>query len=147
MLVGGRAMSLYALENDVIRPLANAMGLPEVHFALNCSARSCPVLPRVPFHGGALAQQLAREARLFFSRRENFRFDPATHTVWLSELLNFYPEDFVPAHGSNLVDYANRHAPLPAPVDARLRFTPYDWSVAIQRPAPPKHGLSSPARP
>jgi hypothetical protein len=38
--VGGEDMSLYALENDIIRPL----GEPRVHFALNCMAVSCPRL-------------------------------------------------------------------------------------------------------
>ena len=136
MIVGGRALSLYAFENDVIRPLARARGQPEVHFALNCSARSCPVLPRVPFCGEGLAGRLDREARAFFARPENFRFDATTRTVWLSEILNFYAEDFVPAHGRNLVAYVNRHAPQAASVDAEVRFTPYDWSIANSRHAP-----------
>ena len=38
-------MSLYTLENDVIRPL----GDERVHFALNCMVVSCPRLPRVAF--------------------------------------------------------------------------------------------------
>jgi hypothetical protein len=131
--VGGSAYSLYAFENDVIRPFARARGLPEVHFALNCSAVSCPVLPRVPFTGRALAQQFDREAKAFFARPENFRIDAATRSVWLSEILKFYPEDFVPAHGHSLIAYANRHAPQAAPVDYRVRFTPYDWTVANSR--------------
>ncbi len=133
--VGARPMSLYAFENDVIRPLARAMGRPEVHFALNCSALSCPVLPRVPFAGQGLAGQLRREAKAFFARPENFRIDAGGRTVWLSELLKFYPEDFVPAHGRNLIEYANRHAPQAAPIDYAVRFTPYDWTVANSRRA------------
>src|SRR3989442_5978874 len=43
--VGGERMSLYTLENDVIRPL----GDERVHFALNCMSVSCPRLPREPF--------------------------------------------------------------------------------------------------
>lgn len=133
LLVGGTALSLYTFENEVIRPLARVMGQPEVHFALNCGARSCPVLPRVPFSGDGLATQLQREARAFFARPENFRIDAASRTVWLSELLKFYPEDFVPAHGHNLIAYANRHAPQAAPTDFEVRFTPYDWTVANSR--------------
>lgn len=135
MIVGGRALSLYAFENELIRPLARALGLPEVHFALNCSARSCPVLPRVPFDGKRLADRLKQEAREFFSRPENFRFDATTHTVWLSEIMDFYTEDFVPAHGNTLVAYAIQYAPHAVPVDAKVRFTPYDWSVANSRHA------------
>ena len=36
--IGGKPMSLYAYENDIIRKLSE----PRVHFALNCSAVSCP---------------------------------------------------------------------------------------------------------
>ena len=133
MRIGGQAMSLRAFENEVIRPFTRAIGEPRVHFALNCSARACPVLPRQPFMAATLDAELARETRAFFARTENFRIDSTTRTVWLSEILNFYPEDFVPDHGSSLVAFANRHAPSAAPLDYALRFTPYDWTVANSR--------------
>ena len=134
--VGGQAMSLYAFENDVIRPFTRRIGEPRVHFALNCSARACPVLPRLPFTAAGLGTELERETRAFFARPQNFRIDADTRSVWLSEILNFYPEDFVPQHAVSLVAYANRYAPQAAPLDYTLRFTPYDWTVANSRPAP-----------
>ena len=136
LTVGGQSLSLYAFENDVIRPFTREIGEPRVHFALNCSARSCPVLPKAPFTAAALGIELEREARAFFARGENFRIDEATRTVWLSEILNFYPEDFVPAHGSSLIAFANRYAPHAAPLDYAVRFTPYDWTVANSRRSP-----------
>jgi Protein of unknown function, DUF547 len=131
--IGGQSLSLYSFENDVIRPFTRAIGEPRVHFALNCSARSCPVLPRTPFSAAGLDAELAREAKAFFARPENFRVDPAARTVWLNEILKFYTEDFIPAYGANLIAYANRYAPQPAPLDYEVRFTPYDWSVANSR--------------
>jgi hypothetical protein len=131
--VGGQAMSLYRFENDVIRPYARARNDPRVHFALNCSAVSCPVLPRQPFSASTLDAELERETRAFFARPENFRVDVAGRTVWLSELLKFYPEDFVPRPAASLLDYANRHAPQNAPPDFSVRFTPYDWTIANSR--------------
>ena len=53
--------------------------------------------------------------------------------MWLSALLNFYPEDFVPQPAASLLAYANRYAPQPAPLDFNVRFTPYDWTVANSR--------------
>jgi Protein of unknown function, DUF547 len=131
-IIGGEAMSLYAFENDVIRPFTRAIGEPRVHFALNCSARACPALPRQPFHAATLDAELAHETLAFFARPESLRIDAAAREVWLSELLNFYPEDFVPAHGKNLVDYVNRTLGLSLPLDYTARFTPYDWTVAHQ---------------
>jgi hypothetical protein len=133
--VGGTPMSLYAFENDIIRPMGRKLRDPRLHFALNCSAVACPVLPRIPFTAAALDAELERETRAFFARPENFRVDAATRTVWLSELLNFYPEDFVPDVAKSLQDYANRYAPQPVPFDYQVRFTPYDWTVANSKRA------------
>jgi hypothetical protein len=131
--IGGSQMSLYDFENKVIRPYAR--GEPRIHFALNCSALACPVLPRTPFGTSALDAELERETRAFFARPENFRLDAATSTVWLSELLAFYPEDFVPVAAPDLLAYANRYAPQAAPPGFRWRFTPYDWTIANSRRA------------
>jgi hypothetical protein len=130
--IGGVWQSLYGYENDVIRPL----GEPRIHFALNCSARSCPRLPRVPFSGDDLDAQLERETRAFFASPENFRIDHAQRTVTLSSILDFYPGDFVPKHAPNLLAYGARYAPTPPPADYRVRFAPYDWTIANRRSTP-----------
>ena len=128
--IGGEQRSLYGLEHDVIRPLGRSLADPRLHFALNCLALACPVLPRTPFSAAGLDQELEREALAFFARAENLRIDPAARTVWLSETLDFYREDFTPRPAPSLVAYANRYASTPAPLDYRVRFTPYDWTVA-----------------
>ena len=133
--IGGRTLSLYGYENDIIRPYARAQHEPRIHFALNCSARSCPSLPRTPFMPDTLERELERETKAFFSRPENFRVDEATQTVWLSELLNFYPEDFVPDAAPSLAAYATRYAArssghAPPPSSYTTRFVPYDWTIA-----------------
>ena len=133
--IGGQRMSLYSFENDVIRPYTRSVNDPRVHFALNCSAVSCPVLPRTPFTAQNLDAELARETRAFFARPQNFRVDAANRTVWLSELLNFYPEDFVPRPAESLLHFANGYAPQPAPLDYAVKFIPYDWTIANRRRA------------
>jgi hypothetical protein len=133
--IGGTPTSLYAFENDIIRPLGRRLNDPRLHFALNCSALSCPVLPRTPFTVANLDSELERETRAFFTRQENFAVDHDTRTVWLSELLNFYPEDFVPAAAPSLLAYANRYAPEAAPLDYVVRLRPYDWTVANSKRA------------
>jgi hypothetical protein len=137
LTIAGGKMSLYKFENDVIRPYTRSRADPRVHFALNCSAVSCPILPRVPFTGAELDRQLEKETRAFFAVPENFRIDSATRTVWLSEILKFYPEDFVPVPAPNLVAYALTFAPpMAVPEDIAsyaVRFTPYNWTVANSR--------------
>jgi hypothetical protein len=131
--IGGRAMSLYQFENDVIRPYARRRNDPRMHFALNCSALSCPLLPRTPFSAATLDAELERETRAFFARPENFRVDAAGRSVWLSEILKFYPEDFVPRPAASLLEYANRFAPQPAPLAFEVRYTTYDWTISNSR--------------
>ena len=131
--VGGSSMSLRSFENDVIRPYARSRADPRVHFALNCSALSCPALPRVPFTPESLDDELDRETRAFFARPENFRIDAANRIVWLSEILKFYPDDFVPLSAASLLEYANRYAPTRAPTTFEVRYTPYDWTIANSR--------------
>ena len=131
--IGGRPMSLYAFENDVIRPFARERRDPRVHFALNCSAVSCPVLPRRPFTAAGIDAELEAATVAFFARPENLRVDDATRTVWLNEILGFYTKDFVPLAATSLNAYVGRHADRPVPADYRVRFVPYDWTIANQR--------------
>ncbi|MEO6623443.1 MAG: DUF547 domain-containing protein [Burkholderiaceae bacterium] len=131
--IGGQRLSLRSFENDLIRPYARSRKDPRIHFALNCSALSCPVLPRTPFTAAGLDAELERETQAFFARPENFRVDDATRTLWLSELFSFYPEDFVPSVASSVLAYANGYVPRPAPPEYEVRFTPYDWTIANSR--------------
>jgi hypothetical protein len=128
--IGKKSLSLYALENDIIRPLARELKLPEIHFALNCSARSCPELPQKPFTASNLRDELLAETRRFFAKPDNWRVDFAQKTVYLNEILRFYTEDFTPDHGRNLIEYGNKYASATAPLDFAIRFTPYDWRIA-----------------
>ena len=125
--VGGQTMNLRAYENEVIRPL----GDPRVHFALNCMSVSCPRLPREPFDPARLDSQLDRGARLFFSEPRNLRLDAATRTAYVSEILDFYAQDFL-AKAPSLVAYANHYLETAVTDHYAVRFTPYDWTINRQ---------------
>ena len=127
--IGGTPMSLRAFENDIIRKLNDA----RIHFALNCSAVSCPVLPRTPFSADRLDEELERETRAFFARPQNLRIDTGQRKVFFNEILRFYTEDFTPAHAISLIAYAQRYTVLVIPPDYQVAFTPYDWTVADSR--------------
>ncbi|MGH8760136.1 MAG: DUF547 domain-containing protein [Burkholderiales bacterium] len=129
--VGGRRLNLRAYENEVIRPL----GDPRVHFALNCMSVGCPRLPREPFRAETLDAQLERAAREFFAEERNARVDVASRKVYLSEILDFFPEDFL-AVAPSLILFANRYRQSPLPEGYTLDFTPYDWAINRQPRAP-----------
>jgi len=127
--VGGAPLSLYAYENEVIRPL----GEPRVHFALNCMAAGCPRLPRRPFRAATLDADLDREARAFLAEARNVQVEHDRRVARLSEIFDFFPEDFL-AHAPSLVAYVNRYRAPDIPPDFAVEFIPYDWTVAARRP-------------
>ncbi|MBI5624352.1 MAG: DUF547 domain-containing protein [Elusimicrobia bacterium] len=128
-IVGGRKMSLYALENKLIRP----MGEPRAHFALNCMVRGCPRLPRRPFTPAALEDQLDAAAREFFNSPRHTEVDVSAHRVRFSAILKWYQKDFL-AQASSLIAYANRYRDHKIPEDFTLDFLPYDWTLNDSRP-------------
>jgi hypothetical protein len=138
----GRELSLYAYENDVIRPL----GEERVHFALNCMAAGCPRLPRKPFRAETLDAELERETRRFVEEPRNVRVDAAARTVHLSEIFSFYTADFV-QKAPSLIAYVNRWRREPVPEDFRVAFIPYDWSVNRRSSAPRAESRSAGAPP
>ena len=122
--VGGVAVSLYDYENQVIRPLGDA----RVHFALNCMSVGCPRLPREVFRPETLDRQLDREARLFFDDWRHVQIDTARGVLRLSQILEFYPEDFL-ATAPSLPAYVNRYRSVRVPEHLNVEFIPYDWTV------------------
>jgi len=125
--IDGAPLSLYAYENEVIRPL----GEERVHFALNCMSVSCPRLPRTPFRAETLETQLEGEARRFLNEPRNVRVDHANKVVKLSAILDFYAEDFL-ATAPTPIAYVNRYRDAPVPADYRVEFVRYDWTVNAQ---------------
>jgi hypothetical protein len=122
--VGGKSISLYRFENDVIRPL----GEDRVHFALNCMVISCPRLPRMAFSAAKLDAQLDAAARAFIGETRNVWPDPRKREVWLSAIFDFYTEDFL-AHAPSLIAYVNRYRAEQIPADLKVRFLEYHWTV------------------
>lgn len=127
--IGGEVTSLYDYENEVIRPL----GEPRIHFALNCMARHCPRLPREPFRAASLDAELEAAAREFCGSETYVRLDGDRKEVSLSEIFDFYTEDFVGANDPKaLIAYVNRYRAEAVPADYGVRFIPYDWTINRQ---------------
>ena len=128
--VGGEAISLYDYENKVIRPL----GDPRIHMALNCMAVSCPRLPRQPFLPDTLNAQLDAETQRFFNEPRNATVDTANKVVKTSEILSFFPEDFL-AKAPSLIAFINQYRdPKLGKIsdNFKVEYFPYDWTFNRQ---------------
>jgi len=85
------------------------------------------------FKADQLEQQLDSGTREFFNSTKYVQVDPARRVVRLSEILDFYPEDFVNNwHAASLIEYVNRYRRQPIPEDFQVAFDSYDWTVAKQ---------------
>ena len=140
---GGRKLSLRALRDDVLR---GGFDDPRIHFALHSASAGSPKLPRRAFRGATLKKALEAETRRFFSEERNLRIDHQQETIFLSQIIEWYEEDFtgyLAAQGSEsttLLEYAARCANPEtadelrgAASDYALRFVPFDWSLNDRR--------------
>lgn len=120
----GDVISLYDLENDVIR---GEFDEPRIHFALNCASGGCPKLPREPFRAAELEDQLARETRRFLNDPANLRVEG--DTLVLSSIFDWYEEDFAPSP----LEWVRELRPqLGLSAGAKVEYADYDWSLNVQ---------------
>jgi hypothetical protein len=128
--LGGETLSLNQIEHERIRPRFRE---PRVHFALVCAARGCPPLRAEAYTGERLESQLADQARRIHSDGRWVQFDPASGTLRLTKLYDWYGSDFLQTAPS-IEEYVARHEPsvraaLSAGAPVRIRWLPYDWSL------------------
>lgn len=136
---GGEPMSLYAVENDIIREQFRD---PRIHFVLNCASESCPVArPELPT-GSDLEPFLQQAAVDFVSYEKNVRVDHARRRVVLSDIFKWYEKDFAnelrkkgKPSGRPLIDYLLSIAPselageLAKAENYAIEFSGYDWAL------------------
>ena len=129
VVIGGKVTNLYDYENDVIRPLNE----PRVHFALNCMVKDCPRLPTTPFYPESLNETLEQLTYEFFNKQKHFYLDGKRKRAYVSEILDFYTEDFVASgKARDLPQYINQYIEQPIPSNYKLRFIDYDWRINAQ---------------
>ncbi len=125
MDIGGTRMSLVDYENNFIRSLQE----DRVHWALNCMAVSCPRLPRKPFVPETLNKDLQSLAVEFFNSATNVQIVPTKKKVLVTEILKFFPKDFVPKKAKSINEYVNLYRKNPIPLDFEIDYIPYDWTI------------------
>lgn len=121
----GKAMSLDALEHEVIR---KAFKEPRIHVALVCGAVSCPpLLPRA-YRGETLAATLEANMRRFVNDPSRNRIDEQAQRLELSQIFNWFAEDF--GGRGKIADYVNAYTQ--ADVSRyKVTYVEYDWSLNI----------------
>lgn len=123
--LGGEKISLNRLENEVIRERFRE---PRVHAALVCAARSCPPLQPRAYRGEELEGQLEASMRRFVNDPSRNRIDPASRTLHLSRVFDWYAKDF--GGPDRLAAYVDGYADADVP-DFAVSFQDYSWELNL----------------
>lgn len=133
LYVGGEAFPLDTMEHKILRKMSD----PRIHFAIVCASIGCPRLLNDAYVPERLDEQLEINAKDFFSRPQNFKYNARLQQFKLSSILNWFGEDF----GSNQESQLRRIAlwlPTPEAKQAAQRgavsisFQDYDWNLNEQ---------------
>ena len=129
----GEMVTLDHIEHEIIRPTFKD---PRVHFALNCTALSCPPLLNQAYDPERLEEQLDQVTRAFLN--DPTRTWLTGDTLHLSRIFKWFAEDFI-----DPVAFVRGYAEgdLKARLDAlggavKVRYQEYDWSLNDLRARP-----------
>jgi len=126
--IGGRVVSLDAIEHQYLRP---DFGW-RVHATVVCAARSCPPLLRTAYTAANLHETTDRAYRVWLGREDLNQFDAAAGVVRISAIFKWYGVDFT--GDGELAAVLERYAP---PVHRpflsgrgfKVEFRDYHWGL------------------
>eukprot|EP00127_Corallochytrium_limacisporum_P007296 Clim_evm37s246 gene=Clim_evmTU37s246 len=125
----GKKMTLYALENKIIRPEFED---PRLHMYLNCASYSCPRLPRRLMDTEDIDEFLDERTRVFLDEHNGMQVDGTR--VRLSAIFKWYESDFSLGSYEGPLDFCLKHSKtkLSGVQDSskliRGKYLHYDWS-------------------
>ncbi len=138
--VGGALYTLDDIEQGILR---SDFQDPRIHFALVCAATGCSPLRNEAYDPERIDQQLDEQAEAFLCHQPDKNWiDLERQTVYVSKVFTFrdYRRDFGGSKAAIGRFIARYHPPgrerdLLESGRFRLKTTPYDWSLNIQRQA------------
>ncbi len=121
-------LSLNDIEHGILRPKFKDA---RVHAAINCASKSCPPLRDEAFVAERLGLQLDEQMRSFVNDPGSNRFDREKKELRLSEIFEWFAEDFERDAGS-VREYLLRFAPREDEElirSAKIEYLDYDWDL------------------
>jgi hypothetical protein len=125
--INGELLSLDDIEHHILRPRFKD---PRVHFAINCSAVSCPPLRSEPYLGSSLDRQLDQATRSFINDPNSYRLEG--DAFYVSRIFKWFAEDFNNDVLGFYLKYAREDLKkkLAEKKDViQIKYLHYDWSL------------------
>jgi hypothetical protein len=145
--VAGKMVSLDKIEHEILRPTYKDA---RIHVAVNCASVSCPILQNRAFTASNLEELMEKGRKEFAESELRNQFDLKNKKASLSQILNWFPDDFVKYHEGNpelIKMYGEKEGSLlsfydpylPAKTREAIReskfqveFLEYDWRLNSQ---------------
>ncbi|WP_411825664.1 DUF547 domain-containing protein [Luteolibacter sp. AS25] len=129
----GARVSLDHIEHEILRKDYRE---PRIHFGVNCASIGCPALRPEAFVASRLDSQLDEQARNFLRDSSKNRLDAKNNTLYLSQIFDWFKEDFVKKSGSvkNFITpyFPAKDQPIIKRDGLKIKNTDYDWSLNKQ---------------
>jgi hypothetical protein len=125
--IDGDRVTLDDIEHQILRPRFKD---PRVHFAINCSAVSCPPLRSEPYLGNLLDLQLDQATRSFLNNPNSYRLK--NNAFYVSRIFKWFAEDFNNDVLGFYLEFAQDHLKkkLIEKKDViQIKYLNYDWSL------------------
>jgi hypothetical protein len=132
-LVGGTWMSLYHLENTIIR----GFGDGRIHAAINCASNGCPILNSEPYQSETLNDMLTDSMRLMVNSPQHLSVSRSDQCVYASQIFKWYLKDFEARRKTDLFQYWLKYAGTDLSAELQhaqsnrypIRWMDYDWTL------------------
>ncbi len=123
-------LSLDELEHQILRPRFKDA---RVHAAINCASLSCPPLRNEAFVAEHLGEQLDDQVRKWLGDPTRNRFDEAKSRAEVSEIFDWFKDDFV-RDGGSVVAWIAKYSPASQATwlskgKVKLSSLDYSWKL------------------
>lgn len=121
--------------NDIEHKILRKMNEPRIHFAIVCASISCPELRNEAFEADKIDAQLQEQTTKFLNDKTRNHFDLKNRKAYISEIFNWFGEDFGKTD-ENILKFIANYIPLGISNDIKnniskwdISFNDYDWNL------------------
>ncbi len=131
--VGRRSYTLDDIEHGIIR---YEFGDPRAHFVLICGSIGCPIMENRAFLPETLEERLDIATANFINNPDKVRLDRENGILYLSQIFEWYAEDFEETHDS-VIDFITEYLPegdatFLKQETVQIQYLHYDWGLNAQ---------------
>ncbi len=109
---------------DIEHKILRKMNEPRIHFAINCSSKSCPKLLDEAYSGRKLEEQLTIVTKAFLcNTKKNILSE---NEIYLSRIFLWFSKDF--GTKREKIDFISQYSGIELK-NPKIKYLTYDWSL------------------